>query len=66
MKVKLITCKSGCWKILICKNENEVIAQYSGHIISDFEWIDLLSKLGHTVEYIKLPDEKFEKWQEEI
>ena len=66
MEIKFITCKSGFWKILICKENGVIVKQYSGNTISDFEWVDLLNTLGHNVEYIKLPDDKIEKWQEEV
>ena len=46
MKIEILTDDAGDWKVL--RVDNEVV--YAGHSIPDWEYEELLKKLGATVE----------------
>ena len=56
--IELITCESGDWEVLrVDFGEN---FEASGHSISNYDWIELLEKLGYEVEQKEISNEDME------
>lgn len=56
-RIKLTTCESGDGEIL--ELDGEIIA--SSHNINNYDWIELLNKLGYEVEEEEISDEEMEE-----
>lgn len=56
MRIKLISCGSGDWEVLMVDNE----VFHEGHRIPTHIWMDLLSELGNTAIQQEISDEDME------